>query len=315
METQERIHHLDILSETPAKLKSALAGLPKKLLLWTPAPGKWSILEIVCHLRDMERDAYQARYERVLAEENPQLPDINGEAYALEFDYRAQKLSAVLRDWARLRKENLRLLKKLKADQWQRIGSHETAGPLTIEALLRRQAVGNDLAHLAQIEAIKKRYEVLSKIEATPARLLSLTRGLSREAAKRRPSPGKWSIVEIACHLRDIEEIFDLRFTQIAHQERPAFWIGDNDRLASARNYAESDLAAAVKEFKRLRENTLTLLRALPHANWRRTGIHPKRGEVSIEELAHILAGHDENHLAQIERLRETPAASAATHA
>jgi DinB superfamily len=57
MDEHERRAHVETLRATPARLRTALAGLPLKLLLWTPAPGKWSIQEIVCHMRDMERDA------------------------------------------------------------------------------------------------------------------------------------------------------------------------------------------------------------------------------------------------------------------
>ena len=127
----ERAQHLKTLTETPARLKAALKGVSKKLAAARPAPGKWSILEIVCHMRDMEREAYLARYRRILAEDNPPLPDIDGDTIALERDYRAQSLAAVLRDWSKLRKESLKLLKKVKGGQWERVGTHETAGRLT----------------------------------------------------------------------------------------------------------------------------------------------------------------------------------------
>jgi len=132
VDEQERKHRLEILRATPARLKALLKGVPKAVLLWTPAPGKWSILEIVCHLRDMEGDAYLTRYRRILAEDTPRLPDIDGDTYSLERDYRAQKLSEVLRDWTRLRRESLKLLAGAKRGDWERAGVHETAGRLTL---------------------------------------------------------------------------------------------------------------------------------------------------------------------------------------
>ncbi|MGZ5431146.1 MAG: DinB family protein, partial [Thermoanaerobaculia bacterium] len=164
----ERARHLETLAATPAALKAALRGVPRKLLLFTPAPGKWSILEILCHLRDMEREAYLERYTRILAENEPRLPDLNGDALAIERDYRGQKAGDVLRDWARLRRESLRLLKKSKPEQWRRAGIHETAGRLTIDDLVVRHAVGNDAAHLAQIDAIKRRAALLERLSAAP---------------------------------------------------------------------------------------------------------------------------------------------------
>ena len=304
MDQHERDRHLSTLAATPARLKEALAGVPKKLLLWTPAPGKWSIHEIVCHMRDMEREAYLQRYRLILAEDNPALPDIDGDRCAIERGYRSLKLGEVLRDWAKLRKESLKLLKKVKSGEWERVGAHETAGPLSIETFLRRQAVGNDEAHLGQIDAIKRRHEILAALGSGPAALAEVTGGLSDEALRRRPSPDKWSIVEIACHLRDIERIYAERFTKMAHHEKPSFWMLDNERTAEALRYREADLRGAIKEWKRLRDDTIVLLRALPHASWKRTGLHPKRGELTIEQLAGVLAGHDRSHVDRIRALR-----------
>ena len=297
---QEIVAGLDVLRATPSRLKAALKGVPRSLALWTPSPGKWSIQEIVCHLRDMERDAYLVRYRRILAEDNPRLPDIDGDVYALERNYRAERLSEVLRDWSRLRKECLALLKTVKGDAWRRVGTHETAGPLTMTALLRRHARGNDEAHVEQIEGIKKRFGILERLAAGPRALKAATSSLSEEALCRRPAPGKWSALEVACHLRDVEQVFMERFSKAAHQERPAFWMMDNDRVAETLRYRESRLEGVLKEFARRRGDTLTLLRALPAAAWKRTGLHPKRGEVSIEQLAVVLGDHDNSHLERI---------------
>ncbi len=304
MEDLERRNHLETLILMPARLKGALRGLPKKVLTFTPAPGKWSILEIVCHLRDMEASAYLERYRRILAEENPRLPNLNGDALAIERDYPSQDLRGALREWAQLRTESLRILRGMKREDWARAGTHETAGVLTMEDLLKRHAVGNDAAHLAQIEAIRKRYDVLARLEAGPGRLAAALKGVPEETLRRRGADGKWSMIENACHLRDIERVYAERFTRIAFTEAPALWMLDNDRTASLRKYGEDDPARVAKEWKRLRGETLLLLRALPDAAWQRRGRHPTRGEKTIEELALVLAGHDESHLSRIEALK-----------
>jgi len=300
----ERRRHLETLAATPAALKAAVRGLPKRILLFTPAPGKWSILEILGHLRDMEREAYLERYERILAETEPRLPDLNGEAYAIERDYRSAKAGEVLRDWTRLRRETLRLLRRVTADEWTRAGVHDTAGRLTMDDFLRRQAVGNDEAHLGQIEAIKRRYAVLETLAGAPAAMAAALKGASDETLRRRPAPGKWSMIENAAHVRDIERVYQARFSKMAFTERPAFWMLENDRAAEALRYGETAPAAVVKDFRRLREETLVLLRALPHQAWLRTGLHPTRGELTVEQLAGVLAGHDERHLEKIRSLR-----------
>jgi uncharacterized damage-inducible protein DinB len=306
VEETERAQHLKTLAETPTRLKAALKGVSKKLGAARPAPGKWSILEIVCHMRDMEAEAYLARYRRILAEDNPSLPDIDGDAIAIERDYRSQSLAAALRAWSKLRKESLKLLKKVKGGQWERIGTHQTAGRFSVADFLRRQAVGNDQAHLGQIEAALRRFALLIRLAAGPGALAEAVKGLDGAEAKRRPADGKWSIVENACHMRDLELVFAERFTKMAFSERPTFWMLDNDRAAAEKKYSEADLGAAAKSFKELRQETLTLLKALPAATWRRTGLHPKRGELSVEQLAEHLGNHDDKHIGQIRELRSS---------
>jgi uncharacterized damage-inducible protein DinB len=304
MEEFERRRYFETLAATPQALKAAIRGLPKKVLVFTPAPGKWSILEILCHMRDMERDAYLARYRRILTEDEPHLPDLNGEALAIERDYRSAKAPEVVREWLSLRRENLQMLRKAGRVQWARAGVHETAGRLTMEDIIRRHAVGNDEAHLSQIEAIKRRFEVLEKLAAAPAALAAALKGTPDEVLRQRPEAGKWSMIENAAHVRDIERVYQGRFSQMAFGDKPAFWMLDNDRAAEALKYAAADPAEVAKEFRRLREDTLALLRALPHEAWKKTGLHPKRGELTVEQLAAVLAGHDESHIGKIKTLR-----------
>jgi hypothetical protein len=309
VDEQGRKRYLEVLRSTPSRLKALLKGVPKAVAVWSPAPGKWSILEIVCHMRDMEREAYLARYERILAVDEPRLPDVDGDVYSLELDYRAQSLAPVLRDWTRLRRQCLKLLSGVKGPQWDRAGVHETAGRLSMADFLRRQAVGNDEAHLGQIEAIKRRHGLLARLEAAPARLARALRALSAEALRRPPEPGKWSAVEIACHLRDADRVYTERVSKMAFSDRPAMWMMDNARLAEKLRYREADPRAVLKEHRRRREDLVSLLRALPHGAWQRTGLHPKRGELTIEALAGLIAEHDEGHLNRIEALARSGSA------
>jgi hypothetical protein len=305
MQDEERKRQLEILKATPARLKSLLKGVPKKRLGARPAPGKWSILEIVCHMRDMEREAYLQRYQRILGENEPALPDVDGDVLAIERDYSRQSLSAVLRDWSGLRRENLKVLRGVKAAGWQRGGVHETAGRLSMDDLLRRHAIGNDEAHLTQIEAILRRQAILERLAAAPKALQQALSALSDDAVRRRTSDGKWSPLENACHVRDIEHVYVWRFAVVPFSaEKVSYWMLDNDRAAAALRYNEQDPAAVAKEFAARRAETLTLLRALPDRSWQKTGLHPTRGELTLEKLAAVLADHDQRHFERIRAAR-----------
>ncbi len=305
MDDQERESYLSIVKTTPDELTSTLKGMPKKLLLWSPAPGKWSIHEIVCHMRDMEQDAYLNRYQRILAEENPVLPNIDGDAYALEKQYRRQKLSGVLRDWKRLRKENLKLLKKVQGDQWQRPGVHETDGPLTLEIILKRQAIGNDQAHLSQIAHIKLRYEILKRFEEGMKTVEEEIRATPEAALRQRPEQKRWSIMENLGHLMVIEQLFLSRYVAIAYTDRPKLALMDNDAWAARLKFNDLPLRETLAEFKRLRAETIKLLSALPQQAWKRIGVHPSRGENTIESQALHHSQHDSHHVEAMRRLRQ----------
>lgn len=298
----ERAALLHIVTETPARLKAALKGVPRKLQLWSPGPGKWSIIEIVAHMSDMEREAYLLRYRRILSEDNPSLPDLDGDALAILKDYRSLKLPALLRDWLKARRECLRLLKSVKGQRWERTGTHETAGLLSMDTLLRRHAMGNDEAHLGQIEDIKKRAAALDALEAGPRKLADMTKKLEDGVLRRKPAPDKWSAMEVVCHLRDVEKLWVNRIVKAAFSDRPAYYLLDFEALAGKHSYNTQDLASALKEFARLRADTVGLLRALPAGQWKRVGIHPKRGEVSIERTVEIMMGHDQGHFEQISK-------------
>ena len=305
MDQAERERYLDIIRSTPDRLKAAVAGVPRKLLTWRPAPGKWSIHEIVCHMRDAERDGYLYRYRKILAEDNPILPDVDGDKLALERQYGRMNLREVVRDWRAARKEVLAVLKKVKGEQWQRIGTHESLGPMSLEIVLQRQALGNDEAHLGQIENIKKRRDILEKLQETPKTLMALLRGVPDEVLRRKPVPEKWSMLEIACHLRDVEPLFLERYAKMANHDRPALRMINQDELAVALKYNQDEPAAAIREFQALRAETVALLSALAHQSWQRIGLHPKRGEFSIDAQVGIHVNHDANHLNQIRALRE----------
>ena len=142
------------LRSLPNELGDLLTELDEETLRWRPVPNKWSIKEIMCHLRDMESDAYLARYRRILAEDNPILPNVDQDQLAIDRDYRNQDAMAALAEFKRLRASTIEILEATPTDSWSRSGVHETDGPLTIEQLLIRQIKGNDLNHLAQMKDI-----------------------------------------------------------------------------------------------------------------------------------------------------------------
>jgi hypothetical protein len=162
----------------------------------------------------------------------------------------------------------------------------------------------------------------LDRLRRTPAEIAGLLEGHDRAALARRPGAHSWSATEILCHLRDVEELFLLRFqTILAVDEPPILTLGatpealarwgiggavghplDPDRWAEDRQYARQDPAGALEAFGRRRGEVVAVLDALSSRQWQRGGIHQARGRMAVGEWVASLAGHDDNHLAQLRR-------------
>lgn len=154
MEQRDKERLLSNLKSLPNELEDLLKDLDEETLRWRPIPNKWSVKEIMCHLRDMERLAYLARYRRILTEDNPLLPNVDQDRLAFEEDYINQNAQAALGEFKRLRRETVETLQNTPVEYWNRRGEHETDGPMTIEQLVVRQIKGNDMNHLVQMKDI-----------------------------------------------------------------------------------------------------------------------------------------------------------------
>lgn len=154
MDQREKDRLLNNLRSLPNELTDLLADLDEETLRWRPIPNKWSIKEIVCHLRDMEQLAYLARFKRMLNEDQPVMENVDQNHLAYENDYLNQDTKAALNEFKNLRSETVNLLAGASVEDWNRQGVHQTDGAMTVEQLVNRQIKGNDINHLNQMKDI-----------------------------------------------------------------------------------------------------------------------------------------------------------------
>lgn len=153
--------------------------------------------------------------------------------------------------------------------------------------------------------ARQPREERLKRLQRTPDELAAAVRGQSDAALSRRPDAKNWAAKEIVCHLRDVEELFMLRFETILGASEPTLTPLDPDRWAHERQYLRNDTGEAAGAFRRRREESLALLRKLSSEQWARGGVHSVRGRMTLDDFATLLAWHDDNHLDQLKRALE----------
>jgi uncharacterized damage-inducible protein DinB len=138
----------------PRSLRQAVAGLSREQLLARPVAGKWSTLEVVCHLTDFE-PIMADRMKRVIAEEKPQLIGADENRFAATLAYHERDVEEELAIMERTRSQMARILRTLQSDALQRAGVHNERGPLTLENLLTTAI--NHIPHHVKFIAEKRR--------------------------------------------------------------------------------------------------------------------------------------------------------------
>ena len=113
----------------------------------------------------------------------------------------------------------------------------------------------------------------------------------------------KWSVVEILAHLADTELVAGFRLRLILGENGITIQAFDQNIWAENFNYRQRDPKKSLEVFRILRENNLALLASLPKSMWENFGMHTERGKETVTRMTEMFAGHDLNHLAQIERI------------
>jgi DinB superfamily len=141
----------------------------------------------------------------------------------------------------------------------------------------------------------------LEAMEANSKRVETVARGLGDAGLSRSYGPGKWTGKQILAHLADAEMGIGFRVRQILSEDNHT--IQPWDEASWARRYTNVDVESALGSYRALRRWNLALFRGLSAEDLEREAVHPERGPEKLGTVVRLLAGHDLNHLAQLERL------------
>jgi len=142
---------------------------------------------------------------------------------------------------------------------------------------------------------------IIEKLEANASTFKILLENISTEPAHWKPSPEKWSLLEIVNHLYDEErEDFRQRIMNIFEDPQkewapiaPVDWVKEKE-------YAKRDMKASLNDFLDERKKSIAWLKSLNSPNWKAVHIHLKLGEMSAEKLLANWLAHDYLHIRQI---------------
>jgi len=143
--------------------------------------------------------------------------------------------------------------------------------------------------------------DLLEVTRATPVRLENLLHARAPETLTVAPAPGKWSVRDILSHLADCEVVFAFRLRQALAEDHHVIQPFDQDKWAVT--YEQYDARMALAAFSAVRQWNLALIAGLKAADFDKPLNHPERGDMTLRVVVETMAGHDLNHLRQVEAL------------
>jgi hypothetical protein len=155
-----------------------------------------------------------------------------------------------------------------------------------------------------QVSSGERRW-LMKAVREMSGELYRLFSGVNEKGLRWRPGPREWCLKEIAAHVRDAEVLYQRQIEAISHRAGVRLPHEALDVLPAERRYIEEPLQHFLYEYEAAREETVWLLYTLDEDDWRRTGLHPYRGEISIHDIARELHEHDLQHLNQARITRE----------
>jgi len=143
-------------------------------------------------------------------------------------------------------------------------------------------------------------------LSETAKRLHEIAASLGKTKISQPCAPGKWSPHQIIVHLTDGEVTFAFRYRQALADDNHVIQPFDQDRWAKSSAAYTTEQALSV--FSTLREWNLALLRSLTPEQLGRPVSHPERGSMIVKTIIETAAGHDINHLQQLEAAQQAAA-------
>jgi hypothetical protein len=147
--------------------------------------------------------------------------------------------------------------------------------------------------------------ELIETYLAGPPLLRKAVGGMSRPQLTARPVPGKWSSLEVVCHLADFEPILADRMKRVIAEDRPTLIGADENRFAAALAYQERDLEEELTIIERTRAQLARILRTLKPEALERVGLHNERGPLTLQQLLANGVGHIPHHVKFLQEKRK----------
>ena len=144
----------------------------------------------------------------------------------------------------------------------------------------------------------------IAKIRALPSLLEEAVRGLDDAQLDTPYREGGWTVRQVVHHLADAHLNAFVRMKLILTEVKPAFKPYDQNAWAALPDVTEMPIGVSMEILRGLHDRWGKLLDRVPEKDWTKVGVHPERGEVTLEGQLNVYSGHGEKHVGHIMGLR-----------
>ena len=146
--------------------------------------------------------------------------------------------------------------------------------------------------------------DLIATYEDGAVALEAAVEGIPAERLKSRVPPGKWSVLEVVCHIADFEVVNAERIRRVLAEQEPTLFNGEPDDFERALAYDSRELAQELSLISAIRGQTARILRSIPTDAWLRKGIHSTDGPITLRQLIERVTRHVPHHIAFIKEKR-----------
>ena len=144
---------IERLSHNTSIVNSIVQNVTAEQTRWKPSQKEWSILEIINHMIDEEKDDFRTRLRLSLENPDATWPPIDPEGWAAERNYNERDFKESLSNWLAERDQSISWLKNLDHPDWKSTALHPKMGPMSAELVLANW-LAHDLLHIRQMIAV-----------------------------------------------------------------------------------------------------------------------------------------------------------------
>lgn len=134
-------------------IKGQLHNKTEEEIIFIPSPDKWSMLEVLCHLVDEEKEDFRIRVKYVLEDPTQPLPKFNPVDWVQSRNYAGQNFDNKVEEFLNERNRSIKWLESLQDPQWNNTYHHQTLGSMTAGLFLANW-LAHDYIHIRQLNRL-----------------------------------------------------------------------------------------------------------------------------------------------------------------